>query len=309
MHVERQNIWHAKCPYRSYMNSNQHVARKLAEVADLLEVQHAASVRVHAYRRAASTVDQWREPLAGLYEREGTTGLCQLPGIGYNLAIAIRTLLVHGQLPLLDHLRGTTSVEAVLSSVPGIGRVQAERLHHELHLDTLEDLEAAAHDGRLATLAGFGPKRVAGIIDSLATRLGRVRSSGPPSIETDSTVSELLAVDREYREAAQQGMLHLIAPRRFNPDHAAWLPVLHTHHGEHAYTAMFSNTALAHKLDKTKDWVILYHDGDRGACQHTVVTAWTGPMTGLRVVRGREPECLSHYELGDLPRTDSAKSR
>lgn len=291
------------------MNSNQHVARKLAEVADLLDVQHATQGRVSAYRRAATTVSQLREPLADLYQREGTTGLCQLPGIGYNLAIAIRTLLVHGQLPLLDHLRGTTSVEDLLRSVPGIGPVQAERLHHELHIDTLEDLEAAAHDGRLASLAGFGPKRVAGIQDSLATRLGRVRASGPPPIETDSTVDELLDVDHEYREAAGEGKLHLIAPRRFNPAHEAWLPVLHTHRGEHAYTAMFSNTALAHKLDRTKDWVILYHDGDRGACQHTVVTAWTGPLTGLRVVRGREPECLAHYGLGDLPLRDSAKTR
>ena len=291
------------------MNSNQLVARKLAEVADLLEVQHASSGRVNAYRRAAQAVEQLHEPLSDLYDREGTTGLCQLPGIGYNLAIAIRTLLVHGRLPLLEHLRGTTSVEDLLSSVPGIGPVQAERLHHELHIDTLEELEAAAHDGRLASVAGFGPKRVAGIIDSLATRLGRVRARGPIPVEADSTVAELLDVDREYRDAAGHDKLHKIAPRRFNPAHEAWLPILHTHRGDHAYTAMYSNTALAHKLDRTTDWVILYHDGDRGACQHTVVTAWNGPMNGLRVVRGREAECLEHYGLRDMTRPDSAKSR
>jgi Holliday junction resolvasome RuvABC DNA-binding subunit len=291
------------------MNSNQMVARRLAEVADLLEIQHAISGRVNAYRRASTTVSQLHEPLADLYQREGTSGLCQLPGIGYNLAIAIRTLLIHGRLPLLEHLRGTTSVEDLLRSVPGIGPVQAERLHHELHIDTLEELEAAAHDGRLGTVAGFGPKRIAGIIDSLATRLGRVRATGPVPVETDSSVAELLDVDREYRQAAQEDKLHKIAPRRFNPEHEAWLPILHTHRGDHAYTAMYSNTALAHKLNRTTDWVILYHDGDRGACQHTVVTAWTGPLNGLRVVRGREPECLDHYGLRDLTLGDSAKAR
>lgn len=313
MHVERHGLWSVwplTCRRESYMNSNQQVARKLAEVADLLEVQHAASGRVQAYRRAAQTVNQLRAPLADLYRSEGGTGLCQLPGIGYNLAIAIRTLLLHGDLPLLEHLRGTTDPVNLLSSVPGIGRVRAERLHHDLHIDTLEDLEGAAHDGRLAMLEGFGAKRVAGIADSLATRLGRVRSaSGPPPIETDSTVAELLDVDREYREAAAQDKLHKIAPKRFNPTHEAWLPVLHTHRGDHAYTALFSNTALAHKLNKTNDWVILYHDGDRGACQHTVVTSHTGPMNGLRVVRGREPECMAHYGLGEMALANSANSR
>lgn len=310
MHVKSHGVWPLTCRRESYMNSNQQVARRLAEVADLLEIQHAAAGRVRAYRHAAETVSQLRESLAELYLREGGTGLCKLPGVGYNLAIAIRTLLVHGQLPLLDHLRGTTDVIDILSSVPGIGRVQADRLHHELHVDTLEDLEASAHDGRLATIAGFGPKRIAGVADSLAARLGRVRSaSAPPPVATDSPVDELLDVDREYREAAAEGKLHKIVPKRFNPEHEAWLPVLHTHRGDHAYTALFSNTALAHKLQRTNDWVILYHDGDRGACQHTVVTAHTGPMNGLRVVRGRELECLAHYGLGEMARASSANSR
>lgn len=290
------------------MNTNQHVARKLAEVADLLETQHANTFRVNAYRRAAATVAQLQEPLADLYGREGTTGLCQLPGVGYNLAIAIRTLLLHGRLPMLDHLRGTTDPVNLLASVPGIGRVQANRLHHELGIDTLEELEAAAHDGRLATLAGFGAKRVAGIADSLATRLGRVRGTGTPSPGTDASVPELLDVDREYRESADAGKLPKIAPRRFNPEQEVWLPVLHTQRGEHHYTALYSNTALAHKLGKTNDWVILYHDGDRGTCQHTVVTAWQGPMAGRRVVRGREAECLTHYGLRELPQSTGGKA-
>jgi Holliday junction resolvasome RuvABC DNA-binding subunit len=291
------------------MNTNQHVARKLAEVADLLEAQHANAFRVNAYRRAAATVAQWREPLADLYQREGTAGLCRLPGVGYNLAVAIRTLLLHGRLPLLDHLRGATDPVELLATVPGIGRLQAERLHHELGIDTLEELEAAAHDGRLATIAGFGPKRIAGIVDALATRLGRVRASPAPSPAADAPVAELLDVDREYQEAASAGRLPKIAPRRFNPNQEAWLPVLHTSRGQRHYTALYSNTALAHRLGKTRDWVILYHDGDRGACQHTVVTAGQGPLAGRRVVRGREEECMAFYGVGDLPQAGSGKAQ
>ena len=87
-----------------------------------------------------------------------------------------------------------------------------------------------------------------------------------------------------------------IAPRRFNPDGKAWLPVLHTRFGPWHFTALFSNTALAHELHKTGDWVVLYFaDGSHRERQRTVVTETHGPLEGRRVVRGREAECADHY--------------
>ena len=127
---------------------------------------------------------------------------------------------------MLDRLRGEADAIALLTTVPGIGRVLAARLHDELGLETLADLEAAAHDGRLETLAGFGAKRLAGIRDSLAQRLGRVTI--PPTATRPPSVAELLDVDREYREKADAGQLQRITPRGFNPAGEAWLPVLHT---------------------------------------------------------------------------------
>lgn len=174
--------------------------------------------------------------------------------------------------------------------------MQAERLHYDLGIDTLEELEAAALDGRLETLAGFGAKRVAGIADSLAARLSRVRQCVPNRPAQDASVAELLDVDREYLESARTGMLPTIAPRRFNPQKTAWLPILHTQRGERHYTALYSNTARAHQLGRTHDWVVLYHDGSAGNCQHTVVTSHEGSLRGRRIVRGRESECVQHYE-------------
>jgi DNA polymerase (family X) len=75
-------------------------------------------------------------------------------------------------------MRGVSGPTTVLASVRGIGQRLAERLHNELGLETLEDLEAAAHDGGLATVAGFGDRRIAGIRESLALRLGRAVRSG-----------------------------------------------------------------------------------------------------------------------------------
>jgi DNA polymerase/3'-5' exonuclease PolX len=128
----------------------------LAEVASLLEMQGANPYRVSAYRRAAATLLDLRRPAGEMLDE-----LEELPGIGERLAAAIREIATTGRYPLLEHLRGEVDAVKVLQSAPGIGRVQAERLHRELGIDTLEDLEAAAHDGRLELVMGFGSKRVA----------------------------------------------------------------------------------------------------------------------------------------------------
>lgn len=96
------------------------------------------------------------------------------------------------------------------------------------------------------------------------------------------SVELLLDVDREYREKAKAGTLRRIVPRHMNPEGKAWLPV------------------RAHKLHRVCDWVVIYYsdpDGDEG--QATVVTERRGALTGLRVVRGREPECARHYRLAE----------
>ncbi len=104
------------------------------------------------------------------------------------------------------------------------------------------------------------------------------------------SIAMLLDVDREYRERAAAGTLPTIAPRRFNPSGAAWLPVLHTERDGWHFTALYSNTALAHQLHRTHDWVVLYfYDDQHVEGQHTVVTETHGALSGERVVRGLSP--------------------
>ena len=269
---------------------NKDVADRLDEVAALLQGRGADPYRVEAYRRAASALRQWPEPVAQVYRHHGLEGLEALPGVGPRIAGAIRQLVVEGRLPMIHRLREGADPETVLASVPGIGRRFAHRLHSELGLNTLEDLEAAAHDGRLATIAGFGDKRLAGIRDSLAYRLARLPRP-PNRIGDVPAVAELLDVDREYRSRVAAGGLRRIAPRRFNPTGEAWLPILHTSRGRRRYTALYSNTARAHAAGRTRDWVVLYSDDGANTHQHTVITAARGPHRGCRIVAGREHEC------------------
>lgn len=278
---------------------NVEIACRLEEAADLLEAQGANPFRVQAYRRAAAGVRRSSRPLGEIWREQGDEGLRGITGVGERLATSLRTLITTGRLPMLDRLRGDTDPVALLESVPGIGRVQAERLHREFGIDSLEDLEAAAHDGRLSDLAGIGRKRLSGIIDTLATRLGHVRRPELTHNTDEPSVEELLDVDREYRDQASTRELPTIAPRRFNPSGEAWLPILHTHRGERNYTALYSNTARAHELGRTHDWVILYYGGGADERQATVITSQWGSLSGKRIVRGREKECEEFYALVD----------
>jgi putative hydrolase len=275
--------------------TNDDIANRLDEIAALLDAQSANPYRTRAYRRAAAVVRRLAVPASQILDTHGTAGLERLRGIGPRLSRTIRDIVVHGYSPVLERLRGEADPVRLFASVPGIGYMLAARLHEELGLETLPQLEAAAHDGRLEDIAGFGPKRLAAIRSTLALRLGHHLADARHAPEPTPGVDELLDVDREYLSKSAAGALPRIAPRRFNRAGAAWLPIMHTERSGRHYTALFSNTARAHRLGKTNDWVVLYCDDGTREQSWTVVTAAFGPLRGKRIVRGRESECAGFY--------------
>lgn len=278
---------------------NTQIAHRLRQAAEILHAQHANPFRVGAYRKAAAGIEQYDGNVRDLFVRDGREGLEKLPGVGSGLAAAIAEMLETGRWSQLERLRGSLDPASLFQTVPGIGPELAQRIHDALGVETLEALEVACHDGTLERVPGVGARRCAAIRAALAEILDRwhPRRGLIPSAVEEPPVAMLLDVDREYRDKAAAGALTTIAPRRFNPTHDAWLPVLHARRGDWHFTALFSNTAKAHELRRTRDWVVLYFDGDRHAeRQRTIVTEQRGPLAGQRVVRGREAECRSHYE-------------
>lgn len=286
-------------------DENEEIAAQLREAAALLQSQGANPFRVSAYRKAADTVARLERPLREVFDAGGRVELQALPNVGPGIAGAIAEMLITGAWSQLARLRGSADPEKLFCAVPGIGPGLAHAIHEALHVDTLEALEAAAYDGRLEGVPGVGPRRSAAIRAVLSNMLGRrlERPRNAPA-RGSPTMATLLEVDREYRERAAAGRLPTIAPKRFNPEGAAWLPVLHTQRGAWHFTVLFSNTARAHELGRTRDWVVIYfYDDHHVEGQHTVVTETRGPLAGKRVVRGREVECREHYaaEEPELP--------
>jgi DNA polymerase (family X) len=277
--------------------SNRDIARQLDRVADLLEDLEANPFRVRSYRRAAEELRGLRRSAADVYAEGGTPRLREIPSVGRALAGAIAEIVETGRLRLLDRLEAESSPIEALKRLPGVGDGLAHRIHDELGVTTLEELEVAAHDGRLDALEGIGEKRARGIRDALSVRLARTQRPAPAPTrwEQRPSVALLLDVDKEYRWRARTGQLRRIAPSRFNPGRDAWLPIMEVERDGWELKALLSNTLRAHELGRTHDWVVIYYhrDGDHG--QATLVTARTGKLRELRVVRGREPECRRHY--------------
>lgn len=257
--------------------ANEDVARALGTIAGLLEAQGASARRVSRWRAAAGAILDSPRRLSTTFAAGGLPALEAMPAIGRALAAPVAEILATGRSRLMDRLRGVVpAVDA--GQLPGVGPVLARRVRVMLGIDTLEELEEAARDGRLLPLRGFGGRRVEALAELVATRLGRrgrPRPLPPP-------VALLLDIDRRFREMASGG------------EHS----VLHEEREGWEFTALYANTPVAIQRGMLRDWVAIYHerDGDEGMVM--VVTETANARAGSRVVRGRELE-------GSLPSYDA----
>ncbi len=154
---------------------NAGVAALLNEIALLLEMKGENVYRIRAYQRAAETVSSLSEPLAELRKRGALVGQ---PGIGAGLAESIEQALDGKPIPLLDDLHRSFPPGVVsLLSVGGVGPKMAARVYQDLGIQSIDELEAAARDGRLAGLARVGEKTAANIlrnVEALRSRGSRL---------------------------------------------------------------------------------------------------------------------------------------
>jgi DNA polymerase/3'-5' exonuclease PolX len=150
------------------------IGYKLRQAAAIL-AQGADPFRVASYRKAAESVLDLEHDLGTLVDRGGRKALDAIPGIGVAIASAIAEMLATGRWSFLEHLKGSTEPEKLFCSIPGLGPALARRVCEKLQIHTLEALEAAAYDGELESVSGFGRSRATMVRAALAEMLARVR--------------------------------------------------------------------------------------------------------------------------------------
>lgn len=145
--------------------NNADIAAALRETAELLELENESTFRIRAYENASNTIGGLTEDVRTI-AAEGR--LKKVKGIGPGIASKIEELLETGSIEYLENLRrdfppGVRS----LMAVPGVGPSLARRVYRELGIDSLDELRAAAGDGRLAELSGLGPKSAENVLRAL----------------------------------------------------------------------------------------------------------------------------------------------
>ena len=148
--------------------TNADAARILARIATMLEIDGANPFRVRAYREGARVVESQGEPVAILAEQEGA--LEELPGIGRDLAGKIRDIIRTGTTQIYEEMKARIPDEvAALTELQGLGPKRVKTLFEQLGIRDRDQLAAAAREGKLRELPGFGEKVEQNVLKALGT--------------------------------------------------------------------------------------------------------------------------------------------
>ncbi|MBI4330578.1 MAG: DNA polymerase/3'-5' exonuclease PolX [Chloroflexi bacterium] len=147
--------------------TNVEIARVLLDIADLLEIKGELVFKVRAYQRAARAIEHLPAE-AELLLKEGK--LKDIPGVGESIAQKITEMVATGRLEYFEHLKAELP-EGIntLLSVPGIGPKIAMKLSQDLGVKTIDDLERAILEGRVAGLERMGEKSAENILKAVQT--------------------------------------------------------------------------------------------------------------------------------------------
>ena len=185
--------------------TNIELAEALEQMAEVLLRQGEPNpYRVQAYMQAAGTIRDLPGPVAHLYGEDGRDALMSLPGVGVNLAHHIAQYIESGRIGLRDRLLRADDPATLLATVPGISPRLAQRLVVELGIESLAELERAAHDGRLQDLDGLGPRRTEAIRLQLNSILDR--SSRRRARRMRRQVAQLASAQRRAEDSAAEAV-------------------------------------------------------------------------------------------------------
>jgi DNA polymerase (family 10) len=145
---------------------NTAIAKVFQDMADLLELKGENVFKIRAYQRAARTFEHLPKEIEIMLQ-EGED-LQTIPGVGEAIAKKTIELVNTGKLRVYEELKaefpeGITT----LLEIPGIGPKTANRLSTELGIKSVDDLEQAIKDGRVAKMSRLGDKTADNILQQI----------------------------------------------------------------------------------------------------------------------------------------------
>jgi DNA polymerase (family 10) len=150
---------------KDYMDKKA-VASVLEQIAAFLELKGENPFRIRAFRTAGRALTGFSGDLRQSLE-DGS--LASARGIGPATLQIVSELVRTGRATMLEELREQIPAGLVeMLEISGLGVAKIRQIHEVLGIDSLPELEAAAHDGRLAKLPRFGARTSENILKGIA---------------------------------------------------------------------------------------------------------------------------------------------
>jgi len=169
---------------------NTAIAKVFSDIADLLELKGENQFKIRAYQKAVRAIEHYPKEIRIMVD-EGED-LKSIPGVGDAIAKKTTELVKTGKLEYYEKLKAEfPEVITNLLDIPGIGPKTANKLCSELGITSVDSLEQAIKDGRVAKLFRLGEKTANNILQQIEA--SRRKDQRIPIGEALPTAEEILS--------------------------------------------------------------------------------------------------------------------
>ena len=148
--------------------TKREIADVLNDISTLLELRGENPFKIRAYSNGARKLETLEENLDELIA-EGK--LADIQGFGKALVEKIETLHADGKLEFYEKLKASVEPGIVsMLEIPGLGAKKIKVLNESIGVSSIEELQKACDDNRVAELKGFGKKSQDKIVEGIKNR-------------------------------------------------------------------------------------------------------------------------------------------
>ncbi len=143
---------------------NYIIADQLSLLSKLMDIHGENSFKSKSYSSAAFAIEKLPQEIAGLPPEK----IFSIKGIGESVGKKITELLDTGALALLqEYISKTPQGVLEMMNIKGLGPKKINLLWKEMQIDTIEELQKACTENRIADQKGFGEKTQQNILASI----------------------------------------------------------------------------------------------------------------------------------------------
>src|SRR5437763_1151520 len=173
--------------------TKEQIANVLERIATLLELKNENPFKIRAYTNAARAIETFGGNVSDFQDEEV---VAKIPGIGKSIALKIKELAASGSLKYLEELSAQFAPGILeLFSLPGLGAKKIKALYDQLGISSIEQLQKACEQGRVAELPGFGQTTQQKLCEAINKRTAHAGSFqfGQIATEAETLRSHLAA--------------------------------------------------------------------------------------------------------------------